>query len=98
MSTNRFNRIALGIAFAILVVTVAFLGVQIERGIEHNLRATCSVMAGQTVILELAVADAVAADVMEPDEAVRINDRAIFEFAALCGDVDRNQDGKLDPL
>ena len=98
MSSERWTRAVLAVAFGILVLAVAFLGWQIERGIEHNLRANCSVMAGQVIVLQTVLGAELAEDRIDAAYYARITDRAHIEFDAICGLVDRDSDGNLDPL
>ena len=89
LTFDRFDRLSLITAFTLLVLTVAFLGWQIESALDHNLRTGCSTMAGQIVTLNLGLDEAEAAERISTYEAQRISNRAAQEFHIICGDVKR---------
>ena len=95
MTIERAAQIA---SFAVIIVTVGFLGWSIQNAEARNLRAACSVMAGQVVVLEATLGEEVAEDRISGAFYSRIIDRALVEYRSICADVDRDGDGVIDLL
>jgi hypothetical protein len=94
----KFERRALIAAFAILVLTVAGIGWQIEQIEQKNLEANCSTMAFGTVLLHNSLSEELAANRLSAEIYQETLGRAAAEFDAICSDVDRDGVGGPDDL